>query len=74
MPADLSLTERDVRTLLRQGCKVAGGYRPFGRAHRISPAYVQLVCAGRKQTPGPKILRALGLRRVVTYEKDGRRG
>jgi DNA-binding transcriptional regulator YdaS (Cro superfamily) len=38
----------------------------WARSHGISPAYVSDVINGRRE-PGPAILDALGIERVVTY-------
>ena len=36
----------------------------------VSPSYIQKVCAGELR-PGAKLLRAMGLRRIVLYEREG---
>lgn len=38
----------------------------WAKSHGVSPAYVSDVIAGRRE-PGKKILKALGLEKVVTY-------
>lgn len=38
----------------------------WAKAHGISPAYVSDVIQGRRE-PGEKILKALGLKRIVSY-------
>ncbi len=68
------MTEADVRKMLESECAKIGGRTAWAKKHRISQTYVQLVCKGRQQAPGPAILKALGLRKLVSYETIGRRG
>lgn len=55
--------------LLEKKCREAGGVNAFARLNGLSPAYVSSVQSGNR-TLGPKILKALSLKRVVRYEKD----
>ena len=48
--------------------EAAGGQRPWARENHISQAYVNQVLKG-VAAPGAKLLEALGLRRVTSYEK-----
>lgn len=64
MSADLTLI--DVFGRLRKECRAAGGQKAWAEAHGVSPQYVNDVLHARRE-PGESILRALGLRRVVTY-------
>jgi DNA-binding transcriptional regulator YdaS (Cro superfamily) len=56
----------DVFVMMRAACKAAGGQAAWAEAHDMSPAYVSDVLNSRRE-PGPKILSALGLRKVVRY-------
>ena len=56
----------DVLTMLRTACDQAGGMRAWSRTHGTQVAYVSAVLLGKRE-PGPAILTALGLERVVTY-------
>ena len=56
----------DVFVQMRAACKAAGGQAAWSERHGISPAYVSDVLNSRRE-PGPKILAALGLRKVVRY-------
>jgi len=58
----------DVQDYLREECRKAGGQNVWAMGHKVSPAYVNDVLSGRRG-PGASILRALKLRRVVTYER-----
>ena len=49
--------------------EIAGGQRQWARENGISQAYVNQVSRGHA-LPGAKLLAALGLRRVVSYEKE----
>ena len=61
----------DVRALLRQECSAAGSQQAWAAAHRVSAQYVCDVLKERRE-PADAILAALGLRRVVTYERAER--
>ena len=63
----IRLTEADVLKLLQQTCTDAGGVNAFARTYHVSPAYVSSALSG-KRTFGPKILKALSLKRVTSYE------
>jgi hypothetical protein len=52
--------------ILRKACESSGGQTNWSLAHGISPQYVSDVLNARKD-PGPKLLAALGLRRVVMF-------
>lgn len=60
------LSLADVYARLRQHCNRAGGQKAFAEMHGISPQWVSDVLNARKE-PGPSILSALGLVKVVTY-------
>jgi hypothetical protein len=60
-----------VRQLLRDACRNAGGVRQFAEAAGVSTQLVYAVAIGRQQ-PGDKILDALGLERVVFYQRKAR--
>jgi DNA-binding transcriptional regulator YdaS (Cro superfamily) len=53
--------------LLRKAVDEAGGQSAWARSVMLTPSYVNDVLVGRRD-PGPAVLSALGLRRVVTYE------
>jgi DNA-binding transcriptional regulator YdaS (Cro superfamily) len=46
--------------------EVHGNQAAWARDHNLSPAYVSDVINGRRE-PGPAILEALGIERVVVY-------
>jgi len=54
---------------LRAEIKAAGGVRAFARAHRLDAAYVSRAARRGKMTFGPKIERALRVRRVEGWEE-----
>lgn len=56
---------------LKRVSAAAGSQRQWALAHGISPAYVTDVLMLRRE-PGPLILHALGLERVVTYHRKPR--
>jgi hypothetical protein len=62
------MTENDVRDLLSAECRKAGNQRRWADRHRLSPSYVSDVIKGARN-PADAILAALGVRRVVTYER-----
>ncbi|WP_262029231.1 transcriptional regulator [Microvirga sp. Mcv34] len=57
------LTAEDVRTRLKAACQDAGGQAAWGKAHRVSGAYVNDIIHGRRD-PGSLVLGPLGLRQV----------
>lgn len=59
------MTADQVRALLARKCREAGSQRAWAKAIGVTPPYVHDVLLGRRE-PGPAILRALGLERVVT--------
>lgn len=61
------MTAAEVRDLLREACIDAGSQRAWATEHGVSPVYVSDVLSGRRE-PGEKILDALGLRKIVSYE------
>ena len=61
------LKEAVVALLLRKTTEV-GSPRKWALGHSILPQYVSDVLRGRRD-PGPQILAALGLEKVVTYRR-----
>jgi hypothetical protein len=63
------MTEDDVRQMVRDDIPIAGctTQQEWALKNGISPQYLSDFMVGRK-APGPSILRALMLKRVVTYE------
>lgn len=66
------MTEQDVIRLLVQACAKAGGQAPWAKQAGVSQAYINDVVNGRR-LPGPSVLNALGLERVVTYRRKERK-
>ncbi len=61
------LGKADVLALLDQKCREAGGVTAFARRHKLSAPYVSAALSGDR-TLGPKLLKALRLKRVILYE------
>jgi hypothetical protein len=61
-------TADEVRAKLRQACALAGNQYAWAMGHNVKPPYVSAVLRGKVE-PGAQILRALGLRRRVVYER-----
>lgn len=60
---------RDELTLrIHAAAKVAGSQRALAKQWDVSPSYVTDLLRGLRD-PGPKILEALGIERVITYEE-----
>lgn len=59
----------DVFLLLQARCRAAGSQRAWARANGIPEAEVSDVLHARKKEPTARVLKALGLRRVVSYSK-----
>jgi L-lactate utilization protein LutB len=62
------MTEDDVIARLVAACDKAGGQSAWAKANEVSQQYVQDVIK-RRRSPGPGILKALGLERVTTYRR-----
>ena len=52
---------------LRKAIADAGGQSAWAKQVGLTPSYVNDVLLGRRD-PGPAVLAALGLRRVISYE------
>lgn len=61
--------ELDPRAELEKACAAAGGQRPWGRIHGISPSYINKVLRDGK-SPGDAILTALGIERVYRRRRS----
>lgn len=62
------MTEDEVIERLRVACQNAGGQKAFAQLHNFTPAYVSDVLRG-KRSPADRILAAIGLERIVIYQK-----
>lgn len=54
--------------LLRRQCTRAGSQASFAAQNKLSPPYLNDVLSGRRE-PGPAILKALGMEKIVSYRK-----
>lgn len=61
------LSSDDVLRMLFDRCLREGSQKLWAERHKISPAYVSDVLRG-KRDPGESILKALQLKKVVTYD------
>ena len=64
-----SMTEADVRTKLLDATKGPLGVRRFAAKAHVSVQHVYRALRG--DSLGPKILKALGLREIVSYQWEG---
>lgn len=62
------MTNDDVRELLREEVNKAGNAMLYAKIAGCAPTYVGDVLRGKSE-PGPRIMKALGLERVVTYRR-----
>ncbi len=62
------MNQKQVVSLLLAEIDKAGSERAWAEAHKISNTYVNFVLKGACP-PGPKMLNALGIIKVVSYEK-----
>lgn len=63
------MTDDDVRALLRAAIKEAGSQLAFAADKDVDRTCLSSILSGQRP-PSPQVLRALGLRRVVTYERE----
>lgn len=61
------MNEQDVIERLQAAIHVAGSQKAFAQQHSISTQYISDVLHGRRE-PGQKILDALGVERIVSYQ------
>ena len=67
------MTKTDVLRELRRRARRAGSQAKAAKALGVTPAaFSQALRGGRE--PGPALLRALGLKRVIGYRRRRRRG
>lgn len=66
------MNTEQVREIIRDLCVEAGSQSAWAKANGVSQAYVNHVLEGKRE-PGPAILEAIGLERVITYRLLGRR-
>lgn len=62
------INHEELVEMLRLECGVVGGQSRWANLHNLSPAYVSDVLNGRRDA-GEGLLTALGLCRVVLYER-----
>ena len=63
------MTEDGVRDELRRRLQKCASQKAFAAQNRMSAQYVADFLSGRRSA-GPAILKALGLKKVVRYERD----
>jgi hypothetical protein len=61
------MNREQVIELLRTECERAGSQVNFARQHKLSNTYIHDVLVQRNRVLGPKILKALGLKRQDNY-------
>jgi Helix-turn-helix. len=59
----------DLETAVKKLVQTHGGVRSAARVLGINYAYLSRLQSGQKSNPTPEVLRKLGLRRVVFYER-----
>jgi len=64
------MTAEKLRDMLRRECERAGSQAAWAKKHGIGPAYISDIISGRRE-PGAKLLRALGVERMVCYCRVG---
>lgn len=57
-----------IKKVLEKACKKAGGQKAWANQNGVSAAYVSDVLAGKRDL-GEKILKALGYKSTVFYQK-----
>jgi transcriptional regulator with XRE-family HTH domain len=64
------MTRDELMKLIQQRVEQTGTQAALARELGITAVYLGDVLSGKRE-PGPKILDALGIRRVITYVKVG---
>ena len=62
------LTRAEVKQRLRDACAKAGSQNKWAKRVGLSQTYVGNVLMG-KIAPGPSLLKALGLKKVIMYQQ-----
>lgn len=62
----MHLTERIAEVIAQHG-----GVRKAARVLDVDAGYLSRLASGQKTVPSVKLLKRLGLKRVVTYERTG---
>lgn len=62
------MNEKEVRKLLLKKIRYAGSQTEFASQNKMSVTYVNDILHGRKG-PGPRMLKALGLKSKIVYEE-----
>lgn len=63
------MTEEEVREDLRLALQVWKSQRQYAASIGVSEQYIADILKGRR-SPGPAVLSALGLKKIVTYERE----
>lgn len=63
------MTEDEVRQEVRRICEARGTQKAYADEIGVTAAYLHDFL-NEKRGPGPSILKALGLRKVVRYERE----
>jgi hypothetical protein len=61
------MKDDDVREMLRRAIKQAGSQLAFAVEHDIDRTCLSSILSGNRP-PSPQVIRALGLRKVTSYE------
>ena len=67
----IPVNDAAVRRTLAEMCAAAGGQKAWALSNGLSQQYVSDVLK-RRRSAGQKLLSAMGLERVVTYQKAAR--
>ena len=62
----------DLETAVKKLVQAHGGVRSAARALGLDCGYLSRLQSGQKSNPTPEVLRKLGLKRVVFYERISR--
>lgn len=65
----MMITGEQLRGMLERECKAAGSQSAWADLHNVTPQYVCDVLKG-KRAPGSAICEALGLERVLMYQRQ----
>lgn len=68
----ITYTRDEVLGLVKAEVQRLGGQRPMARAVGLSDSFVSDVLAGKRNPCSPRILKYLGISKVVMYVRSGR--
>ena len=62
------MDEKDVKKILEKEVKAAGSAKKWAKKYGISDSFVYTILKGKHPVTAPSVLKALGIKKIVTFE------